>query len=274
MRPIYDGTGGADGYISLEVSPELAHDAVGTIAEARRLFAALGRPNILIKVPGTVAGVGAIQALIAEGINVNVTLLFSLKQYVAIADAYLRGLEERVARGQEIAQIASAASFFVSRVDTAVDRALETIGNQALQGKIAIANAKVAYAQLQEILASERWQRLAGHGARVQRQLWASTSTKNPAYPDTLYVDSLIGPMTINTLPPRTLEAYADHGTVAATLGGGIDEARANLDALATVGIDLDEITTQLLGAGVAAFVDSYRELLASIAQKRKKVLG
>jgi transaldolase/glucose-6-phosphate isomerase len=282
LRPVYDQTGGADGYVSLEVSPALAHDTEGTIAEARRLFAALDRPNVMIKVPATPAGIPAIETLIGEGVNVNVTLMFSLAHYEAVAEAYIAGLEKLAADGGDpstgsgrgVSQVASVASFFVSRVDTAVDRALEAISTPeaaALQGKIAIANAKVVYARFKEVFSSERWERLATQGARVQRVLWASTSTKNPHYPDTLYVDSLIGPDTVNTVPPATLSAFRDHGTVALTLEAGLAEARTQL---AEPGVDLDAITQKLQDDGVAAFAKSFETLMAAIAKKREQLLA
>ncbi|NDJ62155.1 MAG: transaldolase, partial [Chloroflexi bacterium] len=207
FRPVYDESNGDDGYISLEVSPTLAHDTDGTIAEARRLFDLLARPNIMIKVPATSAGIPAIETLIGDGINVNVTLMFSLKHYEDVANAYINGLEKLAASGGDVSKVASVASFFVSRVDSAVDRALAEVGNTDLQGKIAIANCKATYARFQELFSGERWEKLAAQGARVQRPLWASTSTKNPEYPDTLYVDNLIGPHTVNTTPPATLQA-------------------------------------------------------------------
>jgi transaldolase/glucose-6-phosphate isomerase len=275
LRLVHGQTGGADGYVSLEVNPNLAHDTDGTIAEARRLFAALDRPNVMIKVPATPAGIPAIGTLIGEGINVNVTLIFSLAQYEAVAEAYIAGLERLAETGGDLSKIASVASFFVSRVDTAVDRAL--VGAQhaaSLQGKIAIANSKLAYARFREIFSGERWERLAAQGARVQRPLWASTSTKNPLYPDTLYLDSLIGPDTVNTVPPATLNAFRDHGTVALTLEAGQDEARDQLDSLAELGIDLDAITQKLQDDGVAAFAHSFESLINTIAEKRKQLLA
>jgi transaldolase len=274
LRPVYEATGGLDGYVSLEVSPRLAHDAAGTVAEVRRYFRTLDRPNVLIKVPATPAGIHAVQTLISEGININVTLIFSLAQYEAVAEAYISGLEKFHDRGGQIGKIASVASFFVSRVDTAVDRALEKMGLTELQGKAAVANAKLAYARFREIFGGERWQRLARKGARVQRPLWASTSTKNPKYPDTLYVDNLIGPDTVNTMPPETLAAVLDHGRVALTVEEGLDEARAHLARLAEVGIDLDKITQQLQDEGVDAFAKSFASLLASIAAKCEKIHG
>jgi transaldolase/glucose-6-phosphate isomerase len=282
LRPIYDRTGGADGYVSLEVDPNLAHDTENTIAEARRLFAALDRPNVMIKVPATPAGIPAIETLIGEGVNVNVTLIFSLAQYEAVAEAYIAGLEKLAAAGGDpstgpgrgVSQVASVASFFVSRVDSAVDRALEEIGETKLQGKIAIASAKVAYARFREIFSDERWERLARQGARVQRVLWGSTSTKNPLYPDTLYVDNLIGPDTVNTVPPATLNEFRDHGTVAPTLEAGLEEAHAQLARLADLGIDLNGITQKLQDDGVAKFAQSFDSLMATIAEKRDRLLA
>lgn len=267
LRPIYDATDGVDGYVSLEVSPTLAHDTEGTIADARRFFAALNRPNIMIKVPATPAGMPAIRQLISEGINVNVTLIFSLDSYEDVMAAYIAGLE---ANNGDLARVASVASFFVSRVDSAVDELLAAKGNTALPGKIAIANAKAAYKRFQEVFAGPRWEALAARGARVQRPLWASTSTKNPVYPDTLYVDELVGPHTVNTVPPATLVAFNDHGTVAETLTADVDEALAQLEQLAAVGVDLTAVTQKLQDDGVAAFAKSFESLLASVAQKQK----
>jgi transaldolase len=274
LKPVYDKTGGVDGYISLEVSPTLAHDTAGTIAEARRLFTGLGRPNIMIKVPATPEGMPAIETLTAEGININVTLIFSLSSYEDVMNAYITGLEKRLAAGQPIDHISSVASFFVSRVDTAVDKALEAKGNKSLQGKIAVANAKIAYARFQQVFSGERWQALAGNGARAQRPLWASTSAKNPAYPDTLYVDTLIGPDTVNTMPPATVEAFKDHGVVAVTLTEGVEDAAGQLEALAQAGIDLDAVTDQLQIDGVAAFAKSFHSLIDSIENKRVAILA
>jgi transaldolase/glucose-6-phosphate isomerase len=274
MRPVYDGADGADGYVSLEVSPTLANDTGGTVADARRLFAALGRSNVMIKVPATPAGIPAIETLIGEGINVNVTLIFSLVQYQAVAEAYIAGLEKLVAAGGDVSRVDSVASFFVSRVDTAVERALEEIGETELRGKIAIANAKLAYAYFQEVFGGPRWDKLAAQGARVQRPLWASTGTKNPHYPDTLYVDGLIGPHTVNTVPPATLQAFLDHGAAAPTLETGVDEARADLVRLDELGIDLFAITQKLQDDGVASFAKSFESLMASIAEKRDRLLA
>jgi transaldolase/glucose-6-phosphate isomerase len=274
LRPVYDRTGGGDGYVSLEVSPTLAHDTEGTIAEARRLFAAVGRPNLMIKVPATPAGIPAVRALIAGGVNVNITLMFSLTHYEAVIEAYIAGLEQRAASGGDLSTVASVASFFISRIDTAVDKALEEIGESDLQGKIGIASARLAYERFREIVGSARWERLAAQGARVQRPLWASTSTKNPSYPDTLYVDNLIGPDTVNTVPPATLEAFLDHGDVRPTLESGLDESRADLARLADLGIDLEAVTQKLQADGVASFAASFDSLIESIARKRWELLS
>jgi transaldolase len=276
LRPVYDETAGADGYVSLEVRPALAGDTEATLAEARHLFATAGRPNVLIKVPATPAGIPAIRTLIGEGININITLMFSLAHYEAVAGAYLAGLEHLVAGGGDPSRVASVASFFVSRVDTMVDKQLEALGGPAreLLGKIAIANSKLTYARFKELFGGERWQRLAARGARVQRPLWASTSTKNPGYPDTLYVDNLIGPHTVNTLPQETYDAFLDHGVVAPTLEQGLDEARAQIARLAELGISLDQVTEQLQVDGVAAFDKSFQSLLATIGDKREKLVG
>ncbi len=274
LRPVYDRTEGVDGYVSLEVSPTLAHDTEGTIAEARRLFGAVDRPNLMIKVPATPAGIPAIEALISEGININVTLMFSLAHYNAVTSAYIAGLEKLASTGGDLSKVASVASFFVSRVDTAVDRALDEVGNEELQGKIAIANAKVTYARFHEVFGGERWERLAARGARVQRPLWASTSTKNPIYPDTLYVDALIGADTVNTVPPATLDAFLQHGTVAATLESEMDRAREQLAQLADLGVDLEAITEMLQEEGVASFASAFESLMSSIAGKREQLLA
>ncbi len=274
LRPVYDTSQGEDGYVSIEVSPTLAHDTVETITEAKRLFATLGLPNVMIKVPATPAGVLAVEALIAAGINVNVTLIFSLTQYEAVAEAYLAGLEARHAAGSALGRVASVASFFVSRVDTAVDPLLADLGEAELAGKIANDNAKVAYARFQQLFAGERWAPLDAAGAQVQRPLWASTGTKNPAYPDTLYVDGLIGPHTVNTVPPATLEAFRDHGTVAATLTADVAASHTRLARLAELGIDLDAITQKLQDEGVASFAQAFEGLMASISQRRRDLLA
>ncbi len=269
LRPVFDGSKASDGHVSLEVSPLLAHDTEGTVAEARRLWATVDRPNLMIKVPVTPAGVPAIEALIADGINVNVTLIFSLAHYEATAEAYIRGLERRAAAGQPLEGVASVASFFVSRLDTAVDRQLAELGRDDLLGKTAVDNARVAYARFQELFAGERWNALAAAGAQVQRVLWASTGTKDPAYPDTLYVDELIGPDTVNTVPPKTLDAFFDHGTVARTVDANLADARTRLATLATLAIDVGAVTEDLQKAGVDSFAAAFESLLASIEAKR-----
>ncbi len=271
LRPVYDETEGADGYVSLEVSPDLAHNTEGTIEEAHRLFAAVDRPNVMIKVPATVEGIPAIKTLIGEGINVNVTLMFSLDQYDAVSEAYISGLETLNANGCDLSEVASVASFFISRVDVRVDRMLDEIGTpaaQELKGTIGIANAKMAYQRFKETFSGERWERLADRGARLQRVLWASTSTKDPAYSDTLYPDKLIGPHTVNTLPPSTLNAFRDHGTVALTLETELLAERARLEKLADLGIDLDQVTDELLAEGVDKFARPFSDLMESIEEK------
>ena len=276
LRGVYDSTNGKDGYVSLEVSPELAYETEKTIAEARRLFESVNRPNVMIKVPATPAGLPAITELIGCGVNVNVTLIFGLENYKAVAAAYQAGLEKlaetgpAVEGGHPVDKVASVASFFVSRVDTAVDKELEAIGNTELAGKIAVANSKIAYAVYKNILKQSRWQQLADKGAHGQRVLWASTSTKNPAYPDNLYVDELIGPDTVNTLPPSTLESFMDHGRVAETLTRGLQEAQSQVATLADLGVDLNVITQKLQDDGVVAFARPFAKLLESIAEKCK----
>jgi transaldolase len=276
LRGVYDSSGGKDGYVSLEVSPELAYETEQTIAEAKRLFETVNRPNVMIKVPATQAGLPAITELIGSGVNVNVTLIFGLQNYKAVADAYQSGLEKLAATGPEVKgghpidKVASVASFFVSRVDTAVDTELEKMGAAELFGKIAVANSKIAYVEYKEILKQSRWQLLADKGAGVQRVLWASTSTKNPAYPDNLYVDELIGPDTVNTLPPSTLESFMDHGRVAQTLTRDPAEAQNQLTKLADLGIDLQTVTRKLQDDGVVAFARPFKKLLESIAEKCK----
>ena len=277
LRPVYDRTEAADGHVSLEVSPKLAYDTAATIAEAQRLFALVARPNVMIKVPATAEGIPAVEALIAAGLNVNATLMFSLGHYEAVANAYIAGLERLAARGGDLRYSASVASFFVSRVDTAVDAALEELGSrsgdlssiQNLLGHTAVANSKLTYVRFKQLFAGERWERLAAQGARVQRPLWASTSTKNPNYPDTIYVDNLIGSHTVNTLPQVTYDAVLDHGLVALTLEAGLDESRAHLARLAELSIDLDAVTAKLQTDGVAAFAHSFDSLLSSLSAKR-----
>jgi len=272
LRPVFDRTAGADGYVSLEVSPHLARDTAATVDEARRLWQAVGRPNLMIKVPATPAGLPAIEQLTAEGIHVNVTLMFSLPHYDVVAEAYLAGLE-RIEDPEVLRRSASVASFFVSRVDSKVDPRLEEIGTGealALRGTIAVANAKLAYKRFTETFRGERFAPLAERGARVQRVLYGSTSTKNPAYRDVLYVEELIGPDTVNTLPPKTLEAFRDHGQPKQTVTGGWDEAEARLATLRDLGIGLDEITEELQEEGVTAFARSFDHLLTSVEEKRR----
>jgi transaldolase len=279
LRTVYDATDAFDGYVSLEVSPHLADDTEQTISEARRLFETVNRPNLMIKVPATPAGIPAITELIGAGVNVNVTLIFGLENYKNVAGAYIAGLEKLahsgppVKSGHTVDKVASVASFFVSRVDSSVDKTLDEMGNADLQGKIAIANAKAAYAEFKSIFSGPRWQQLSDKGAMVQRVLWASTGTKNPEYSDTLYVDELIGPDTINTLPPATLESFIDHGNVAATLAEGLDEARRQLAAIADLGIDIEAVTHQLQIDGVAAFSKPFDALMKSIAEKREQLI-
>jgi len=279
FRPLYDSSSGGDGFVSVEVSPTLAHDTAGTASAARALAARVAEPNLLVKIPATREGVPAIEEMIAEGRSINVTLIFSLERYGAVIDAYQRGLERLVAAGGDPSAVASVASFFVSRVDTEIDRRLEAIAAAdpgtakatralELRGKAAVAQARLAYALFEERFTSDRFASLAVRGARVQRPLWASTSTKNPAYPDLLYVDSLVGPDTVNTMPPQTLQAFADHGVVARTVDEDLDGARATIDGLAEVGVDLADVTDQLEVEGVASFAKSFEELLASLEQK------
>lgn len=282
FRPLYDRLEGRDGFVSLEVSPQLAHDTAGTIAEARHLWTAVNRPNLLIKVPGTREGLPAIEQLIGEGINVNITLLFGLPRYREVAEAYLVGLETLAARGKPLARIASVASFFLSRIDALIDPMLEKLrlerGSVAetvadLQGQIAIASAKVAYQIYQEIFGSERYQKLSRQGARTQRLLWASTSTKNPEYSDVKYVEPLIGRETINTMPLETLNVYRDHGKPALQLEEGSQEAYRVLEGLHQAGIDLDALTQELEDEGVTKFSKAFDQLMAALAEKRAAAL-
>ncbi|HEX4693423.1 transaldolase [Sphingomonas sp.] len=272
LRPVYDRLNGKDGYVSLEVSPYLANDTDATIAEAAKLWRLVDRPNLMVKIPGTAAGTPAISATIDAGINVNVTLLFGIEAYKSVAMAFVEGLEQRVERGEPIDRIASVASFFVSRIDTRIDDAIDagTGGDaaKALKGKVAIANAKMAYQWYLDFIRSDRWQALAAKGAMPQRLLWASTGTKNPDYPDTLYLDTLIGKDTVNTVPPKTLDAFRDHGTVGATLTQDIDQARRTLAEAERLGLNLDGVTATLVEEGVASFSKSFDDLLAAIAAK------
>jgi transaldolase/transaldolase/glucose-6-phosphate isomerase len=275
FRPIYEAAGGHDGFVSLEVSPELAHSGRGTLEEARRLWEAVSRPNLMVKVPGTAGSVPAFEQLTAEGINVNVTLLFSISSYEAVMEAYLRGLEMRAEAGGDLGHVASVASFFVSRVDSAVDAQLEKIGGErakGMMGKAAIANAKLAYQRFTEVFSGERWERLRGRGARVQRPLWASTSTKNPAFRDVLYVEELIGPHTVNTIPLATIKAFADHGAARRSVDTDVDDARRFFDELREVGVDLDAVTEQLQTEGVDKFSKSWRGMMEVVGEKLSRV--
>jgi transaldolase/glucose-6-phosphate isomerase len=281
LRPVYEESRQRDGYVSLEVSPKLAHDTAGTLEEARRLWQAVGRPNLMIKVPATVAGLPAIRQLLSEGINVNITLLFAQSAYEQVAEAYLAALEERAARGQPLPQIASVASFFVSRIDTLVDSLLQeklktATGSeqsrlQGLLGKAAIANAKLAYQHYLHLFAGPRWEKLAAQGAQTQRLLWASTSTKNPVYRDVIYIEELIGPDTVNTVPPATLDAFRDHGKLRPSLTEDIAGAKQTLETLAAVGISLREVTDKLLIDAVKLFDEPFDKLLKAITQRRER---
>lgn len=282
FMPLYEETNGGDGFVSLEVNPTLAYKTAPTISEARRLWETVNRPNVMIKIPATPAGIPAIQEAIAEGINVNVTLIFSLDRYAEVIEAYLRGLESRLDKGLSLDHVSSVASFFVSRIDSAVDKLLETIMREesnnaervaALLGKAAIANAKLAYTQFKAAFGGPRFENLAQHGARVQRPLWASTSTKNPAYPDTYYVDNLIGQDTVNTLPPQTIEAFIDHGTAELTLGQNLSASRAQLEALEAINISMEAVALQLEREGVDKFAQSYTSLVKTL-RKRARGLG
>jgi transaldolase len=272
LRPVYGASGGADGFVSVEVSPELAHDTATTISEARRLFERLGRPNVMIKIPGTLEGLAAVEANIAAGINTNVTLIFSLQRHEAVIDAYMSGLEKLVGSGGDASNVSSVASFFVSRVDTETDRRLPE--DSPLRGKAAVANAKLAYALFQERFAGERWDALAAHGARLQRPLWASTSTKNPAYSPTLYVDELIGPHTVNTLAPASIDALqrGDANLRAATVTEAVDEAHQVMLDLAAAGVDFDDVTATLEREGVDSFSASFHDAFATLEKRRAEV--
>jgi transaldolase len=270
LRGIFDATEGQDGYVSFELPPELAFDAQGSVEAAKRFREEIGKDNVLIKVPGTAEGVEAFEELTASGVSVNVTLLFDVRRYVEIAEAYVRGLERRAEAGEPIDRVASVASFFVSRVDGKVDAALDELGGpQDLKGKAAVANAKIAYEEFGRIFSGERWEALAGKGANVQRPLWASTSTKNPDYPDTLYVDELIGPDTVNTMPDQTIEAARDHATPARTVDKDVDEAHRVIERVREAGIDFDDIVArQLVDEGVKSFADSFDSLITAIGEK------
>jgi len=275
LRSVWDGGGGRDGYVSMEVDPTLAYEREATIEEALRLHEWIDRPNLHVKIPATEPGLGAIEECIARGRSINVTLIFSLERYEAVAEAYVRGLERLVEADGDPTVVASVASFFVSRVDTEADQRLEAIGTEealALRGKLAVANAKLAYRRYGEIFSGERWEALGAKGATPQRCLWASTSTKNPDYPATLYVDELIGPETVNTMPLETVEAFQRQGTVARTLDRDLDAAEAVLEDLARVGVDYDDVTDTLEREGVQKFADSFEELLEGIRAKRSEL--
>jgi transaldolase len=282
LRPVYDSSNGLDGYVSIEVPPSIAHDSEMTTQEAKRYYGAIGKENVMIKIPGTAAGLPAVKATIAEGINVNITLLFSVQSYVNTAWAYIEGLEARAARGEDISKIASVASFFLSRIDINIDERIEQKlkeGSDRLEkeaklrqvlGKVAIANAKIAYQEYKKIFGSDRWQALAAKGAKVQRLLWASTSTKNPNYSDVMYVDELVGPDTVNTLPPATIEACADHCDVASRIETDVQEAYNLIESLKDpdIDIDLDEVMDELLTEGIEKFVKPFESLMKSLQEK------
>jgi transaldolase len=270
MRPFWDATGGEDGYVSLEVDPTLAGSTDATLEQAILLHGLVDRPNVYIKIPATLEGLPAIEDAIARGVSINITLIFSLERYAAVAEAYIRGIERLVADGGDPSKVASVASFFVSRIDTETDKRLDALGNTELQGRLGIDNAKLAYKHFTQTFAGPRWEALAGKGARVQRPLWASTSTKNPAYPDTLYVAELIGPDTVNTMPPETVAAFQDHGEVRGdTLLEGWDEAERLLDRLREAGVDYDDVVHTLEVEGVEKFVAAFDELIAGIRAKQ-----
>ncbi|NJN56803.1 MAG: transaldolase [Leptolyngbyaceae cyanobacterium SL_5_9] len=282
LRPVYDSSNGLDGYVSIEVPPSIAHDSEMTTQEAKRYYEAIGKENVMIKIPGTEAGLPAVKATIAEGINVNITLLFSVQSYVNTAWAYIEGLEERAAKGEDISKIASVASFFLSRIDINIDERIEQKlkeGSDRLEketklrqvlGKVAIANAKIAYQEYKKIFGGDRWQALAAKGAKVQRLLWASTSTKNPNYSDVMYVDELVGPDTVNTLPPATIEACADHCDVASRIETDVQEAYNLIESLKDpdININLDEVMDELLTEGIEKFVKPFESLMKSLQEK------
>lgn len=275
LRTVWDEGSGKDGYVSLEVDPNLAYDTEATVAEAVRLHKLVDRPNLFVKIPATKPGLPAIEDMIAKGKSINVTLIFSLGRYEEVANAYIRGLERLVAAGGDPSTVASVASFFVSRVDTETDRRLDEVGgHDKLKGKLAIANAKLAYQRYEELFSGERWDFLAGKGATPQRPLWASTSTKNPDYRDVMYVEELIGPMTVNTMPEETIRAFQDHGKAALTLEQGVDEAQKLFEQLAEAGVDYDDVTETLEREGVEKFADSFAELLEGIRAKTGELVA
>jgi transaldolase len=267
FAPLYEETNGGDGYVSIEVSPDVASDTDATLAQVEQLWARVHRPNLMVKIPATKAGIPAIRKAISVGININITLIFSLKRYAEVMEAYLSGLEEHIAAGHSVNHIASVASFFVSRVDSKVDPQLPN--GSSLKGKAAIANAKLAYDAYEQTFSTRRWENLKVKGARVQRPLWASTSTKNPDYPDTMYVDNLIGPDTVNTVPPATLEAFRDHGVAEVTITRDLQEAQEALKQLEDAGISMDIVTQELEEEGVKAFAEAFGQLLKTIDERR-----
>lgn len=286
LRPVYESSEGLDGYVSIEVPPTIAHDTEATIKEARRYFAEIGRENVMVKIPGTKAGLPAFEQVISEGMNVNVTLLFSVGSYVNTAWSYIRGLEAMVAQGKDISKIASVASFFLSRIDSNIDARIDATLKKgvdlmemeakltAVKGKVAIANAKIAYQKYKEVIQSDRWKALAAKGANVQRLLWASTSTKDPSYSDVMYVDELVGPDTVNTMPPNTIDACADHCDVASRIETGVEEAYQLMESLkdADINIDLDEVMDELLVDGIDKFVKPFESLMESLEGKVKQL--
>jgi transaldolase len=269
LRTVYDASGGEDGYVSWEVDPEIAYDRERTFEEAKRLHEWIDEPNLYVKIPATAPGVGAIEDSVAAGRNINVTLIFSLQRHEEVMEAYIRGLERFAADGGDVSTVRSVASFFVSRVDTEADKRLEQLGRTDLAGKLAIANAKLAYRNYKRVFSGERWDALAANGAHAQRCLWASTSTKNPAYRDVMYVEELIGPYTVNTMPEETIQAFQDHGKVEDTLERDLDQAGQLLDDLREAGVDYDDVTDTLEKEGVQKFIDSFVELKQGIAEKR-----
>jgi len=270
LRPAWDAAGGADGFVSMEVEPGIAYDTEKSFEQAIWIHEQVDRPNLMVKIPATEAGLPAIEDCIARGRSINITLIFGLDRYEAVVEAYLRGLERLVAGGGDPSKVASVASFFVSRVDTETDKRLDALGNKELQGKLAIANAKLAYQHYLETFAGPRWEFLAAKGARTQPCLWASTSTKNPAYRDVIYVEELIGPVTVNTMPLETIEAFQDHGEIRGdTVLEGVDEAKRLFEQLRDVGIDYDDVTDTLEAEGVQKFADSFDEILTGIQSKR-----
>jgi len=273
LRVVYDKTKGYDGYVSIEVSPELAYETEGTIAEATKLHHKVGRPNVMIKIPATQEGLPAIRKMISEGVCINVTLIFSPTVYEQVVEAYISGLEDRVKKGKSIKDIASVASFFISRIDSAVDKELMAKSNKDLQGKIAIANAKLVYQKAKEIFGSKRFKELEKAGAKKQRLLWASTSTKNPEYPDVLYVEELIGRDTVNTIPPATLIAYRDHGNPADRIETDLETAKTQMKKIADLGINFEAVAKKLTDDGVVLFADAFKELIKAIEKKKGEVL-